>query len=131
MRVMKNTANLVFSILRWSLYVSSLLVLFCRADMYSEKPVKQPEENVEMSRKSIADVLKTHTQDLMALPGVVGTGQGLHEGKPCIKVFVTKCSPELEKQIPKQLEKYPVVIEETGVFKTFPQDTTGKKNQRR
>ena len=129
MFVMKNNDNLVFRIICLCLCISGLLVLFCRTDMYSGKPDKQSVENVEMSRKSIADVLRTHTQDLMDLPGVVGTGQGLHEGKPCIKVFVIKCSPELEKQIPKQLEGYPVVIEETGVFRTFPQDTTGKNNQ--
>ena len=75
-----------------------------------------------MRKKSIEEVLKQHTNTLMSFSGVVGTGQGLHEDKPCIKVFVMVLTPELEKKIPKQLEGYPVVIEETGAFKSLPKN---------
>ena len=40
--------------------------------------------------KSIEHVLKTHTPDLMSIPEVIGTAQGLCEGLPCIKIFVVK-----------------------------------------
>lgn len=52
----------------------------------------------------------------MAIHGVAGTGQGEHNGKPCIKVFVTKKSRKLLRQIPEDLGGYPVIIEETGEF---------------
>lgn len=64
--------------------------------------------------KRIEDVLKEHTDELMSVPGVVGTASGLCNRQPCIKVFVTQETPELKKKIPSRLEGYPVVIEETG-----------------
>lgn len=65
---------------------------------------------------SIEEALKNQTGRLMALPGVIGTGQGLYRGTPCIKVFVAKLNAELKKQIPDTIEGYPVIIEETGRF---------------
>ena len=73
-----------------------------------------------MAATAIEEVLKDHTQELMSLPGVVGTGQSLCDGQPCIKVYVVNKTPELAKQIPKTLEGYPVVIEETGEIRAFP-----------
>lgn len=70
-----------------------------------------------MSALTIEEVLKKHTDSLMIIPGVVGTGQGLCDGKSCITVFVVKKTPELEDKIPKTLEGYPIKIKETGVFR--------------
>jgi hypothetical protein len=67
-----------------------------------------------MAGKTIEVVLKEHTDQLMSLPGVVGTAIGTCEGNPCIKVLVVKKFPALVKRIPPMLEGYPVVIEETG-----------------
>ena len=73
-----------------------------------------------MSAKKIEDVLKEHTDDLMSVPGVVGTGQGLCDGQPCINVFVIKKTSELEENIPQRLESYPVMVEETGEIHALP-----------
>jgi hypothetical protein len=73
-----------------------------------------------MAAETIKEVLKKHTRDLMSMPGVVGTGQGLCEGKPCIKVLVIEKTPDLDQKIPKTLDGYPVVIEETGPIKALP-----------
>jgi len=81
------------------------------ADCMGKKP---------MAEETIKDVLKKHTKDLMSIPGVVGTGQGLCEGKPCIKVLVIEKTPDLNQKIPKTLDGYPVVIEETGEIKALP-----------
>ncbi|MCZ6788926.1 MAG: hypothetical protein O7D33_03115 [Chloroflexi bacterium] len=72
-----------------------------------------------MPEKPIEAVLKEHTTSLMALPGVVGTAQGLCDGKPCIKVFVVKKAPELLDQIPNVLEGYTVEVQETGVIRAL------------
>jgi len=77
-----------------------------------------------MPAKAIEEVLKEHTQELMGLPGVVGTGQGLCDGQPCIKVFVVKETPELDQKIPRTFEGYPVWIEETGEIRALPKDKT-------
>ncbi len=79
-------------------------------------------EEKEMSARKIEEVLKDHTDRLMSIPGVVGTGQGLCDDKPCIKVFVIKKTPDLEEKIPRKLEGYQVKIEETGVIRPLPEN---------
>ncbi len=69
-----------------------------------------------MSEKSIEFVLKKHTDKLMAIPGVVGTAQGLYKDKPCIKVYVTKKTAEIKRKIPKTIEGFFVDVEVTGEF---------------
>ncbi len=69
----------------------------------------------------IEEVLKKYTDNLMSISGVVGTGQGLCDDEPCIKVFVIKKTPELEKKIPGELEGYKVKIEETGKVQAYPE----------
>jgi hypothetical protein len=70
--------------------------------------------------KPIESVLEEHTEELMSLPGVVGTAEGSCGGRPCIKVFVTKRTPELDKKIPALLDGYPVEVDETGGIKAMP-----------
>lgn len=82
---------------------------------------KKSEPN-QMTNKSIEQVLKEHTDHLMSIPGVTGTAQGELEGKPCIKVYVEKKTTELEKQIPDEIEGYPVEIQESGVIKPLNDD---------
>jgi hypothetical protein len=72
-----------------------------------------------MQRKPIEAVLREHTDGLMSLPGVVGTGQGLCDGQPCIKVFVVKKTPELLTQIPAEIEGHTVAVEETGEIRAL------------
>ena len=67
-----------------------------------------------MQEKTIEEALREHTEGLMSLTGVVGTGQGLCDGRPCIKVFIGRKTPELIGQIPTEIEGYAVVVEETG-----------------
>ena len=53
----------------------------------------------------------------MAIPGVVGTVQGLCDEEPCIRVFVVESSAELLSRIPPDIEGYPVEVQETGEFR--------------
>ena len=70
--------------------------------------------------KSIEEVLKDYTEELMSLPGVIGTAQGLYDDRPCIKVYVIKKTPELDQKIPDTFEGYKVMIEETGEINALP-----------
>ena len=79
-----------------------------------------PGEGRTMSAKTIADVLKEHSDALLAIPGVVGVAEGQRGGKPCIRVFVTDQTPQLQQQIPRVLHGYPVVVETTGEFRALP-----------
>src|SRR3990170_3153321 len=75
-----------------------------------------------MPSKPIKKVLEEHTLELMSIDGVVGTAQGLCNGKPCIKVYVIKKTQGLVQKIPNSIEGYPVVIEETGEFRALPEN---------
>jgi hypothetical protein len=96
-----------------------LLVIFSVSHA-GEKSDILTKEN-QMATRAIKEIIKEHARELMAIPGVVGAGQGLCEGKPCIKVFVIKKTPEIVKRIPDILDSYPVIIEETGPIKALPQ----------
>ncbi len=84
------------------------------------KTVDDHEGEKKMTAKTIEEVLKEHTEELINIPGVVGTAQGLCNDKPCIKVYVIDKTPELEQKIPDKLEGYPLMIEETGEIRALP-----------
>ncbi len=84
-----------------------------------QQGAKDDEEHRPMQQKKIETVLKEHTDSLMALPGVVGTAIGECAGKPCIKVYVEKKTPELLKQIPSAIDGYMIAVQETGEIRAL------------
>ena len=104
--------------LRTCAFSVGMILIFSMATLAGQTSMNRGEAT-QMSTKPIEQVLKEHTDDLMSLPGVVGTGQGLCSGQPCIKVFVGRKTGTVEQKIPRNLEGYPVVIEETGRFKSL------------
>ena len=108
------------------LTVAAFIVLASNTIICAEKSVVHGRDEKIMTTRTIEEVLKEHTGELMAIPGVVGTGQGLCDSKPCIKVYVIKKTLELEEKIPGNLEGCPVVIEETGEIRALPKNTTDK-----
>jgi uncharacterized protein (DUF362 family) len=74
-----------------------------------------------MPERPIADVLASHTPELMAMPGVVGTYQGAGpDGTPTIVVMLASPDAGLERRIPRVLEDWPVVVEITGEIRAMP-----------
>ena len=63
---------------------------------------------------TISIVLQRHRENLMAIPGVTGVGEGRLKNKPCILVLLSKSTPEIEKRIPAHIEGFPVAIEVVG-----------------
>ncbi len=67
---------------------------------------------------SIQDVKKKHEARLMSLPGVVSVGIGLApDGRPAVMVGLDKSRPEVQGQIPSQLEGHPVIVQILGTIK--------------
>ena len=64
--------------------------------------------------RPIAEVLRAHSAELMAIPGVVGTGEGELRGEPAILVLVERRTPEIDSRVPKRLEGYPVDVRVVG-----------------
>lgn len=67
-----------------------------------------------MTRRPLADVLRSHTPELLAIPGVVGTGEGRRDGRAVFLVLVARDSRELRARLPSEVEGYPVSIQVTG-----------------
>jgi len=72
-----------------------------------------------MEKRTIDEVLREHTGELMAVPGVVGVAEGESHGKPCIRVFVVDSNSEALKLLPENLEGYLLNIEESGEFRAL------------
>jgi hypothetical protein len=73
--------------------------------------------------RSIDEVQEAYTPAWMGLPGVVGTGIGLCDEQPCIKVFVAGPAAALRERIPQEVDGYRVELEGTGPFEA--RDTAG------
>ena len=103
--------------------ISIIIIIFSISVVrFAYKTVEGEESEDKMPEKTIEDVLKEHTDELMSIPGVVGTAEGLCNDQPCIKVFVIKNTPELEQKIPNVLEAFTVEVEETGEFRALPNE---------
>ena len=67
---------------------------------------------------SIQEVKKQHEARLLGLPGVVSVGIGLDpEGQSAIIIGLDGSNPDVESQLPKRLEGYPVVLKDVGSVK--------------
>jgi len=85
---------------------------------------RQSPQQETMPGPDINDVLRAHDNELLAIPGVVGVYVGLlDDGKTsCLKVMVVKKTLDLEQRLPRSLEGYPVVIEESGIIRPMHPD---------
>lgn len=84
-----------------------------------------PEDSEEeTSVPTIQEVKDARTEEWMGLPGVVGVGIGRCEEEDCIRVLLSRPSPEAEEAIPERVEGYLVELEVTGpVRPRTPPDT--------
>ncbi len=71
-----------------------------------------------MTTSSIQNVKKKHEAKLMSLPGVVSVGIGLDpSGRPAVIVGLDKYRPDVQAQIPSQLEGHPLIVQILGPIK--------------
>ncbi len=99
------------------MFVILLAAMFAAAGIISCSEKQQARPETTVTKKSIEQVQAEYTPKWMALPGVVGTGIGEQNGKPCIKVLLSRETPEIRREIPDTVKGYPVVLEVTGEFK--------------
>lgn len=71
------------------------------------------------NKPKLKDVRARNDARLMELAGVVGVGEGVKNGRPCIKVYVARKSKALTQRLPQQIEGFPVVIEQSGEFEAL------------
>jgi hypothetical protein len=75
-----------------------------------------------MPRNDIEKARAEHTNELMALPNVVGVGTGRRDEQPVIKVFVERKLPRealaQDELVPAVVGGWPTDVEEIGVVTT-------------
>ncbi len=72
-----------------------------------------------MSGKNIEEVIKEHADELMAIPGVVGVGEGKSRGKQCIVIFVLDKKADSLRVLPDSIAGYLLTIKESGEFQAL------------
>jgi len=97
-----------------------IVVIAATLMAFAKDEMPRPGENL-VPPKSIDTVIEENNSRLLSIPGVVGTAESLCDDSTCIKVYVIKESLELALQIPKVIDGYPVVIEETGEINVLPE----------
>ena len=99
--------------------VLTVILLLIACSVITRSQVNKTGQQESMTRRDINAVLKDHDKELLAIPGVVGVYVGLlpDDKTPCLKVMVVKETEDLKRRIPKSIEGYPVLIEESGVIR--------------
>ncbi|GIX45864.1 MAG: hypothetical protein KatS3mg131_0075 [Candidatus Tectimicrobiota bacterium] len=84
----------------------------------TEAPLRREWSMRDPRVAAAAAVQRRHTEALMRLPGVVGTGIGLSEetGQVVIEVYVERATAALQRALPRRLEGLPVQVVETGTI---------------
>jgi len=98
--------------------VLALMLMPTACGINTRSPVNQTEHQGTMDKKDINSALRDHEKELLAVSGVVGIYVGLlpDDKTLCLKVMVVKKTDKLKRMIPKLIEGYPVIIEETGAI---------------
>jgi hypothetical protein len=106
-------------------FVSLLGYLAISAAMSNCRPhtAEKNETVQQMPKLTIEQVQQKYQDQWMAIPGVVGVGIGAVDDKPALLVMVVKKTPDLEQKIPKMIEGYPVLLEETGEIRALKRDS--------
>jgi hypothetical protein len=101
-----------------SVCLTAALVIVCVAVMLACVR-KKDTVTINAGNRSVEQVFDTHRDSLLSIPGVVGAGIAKSDGKPCIVIMVKEKSQYAEGQIPKELDGYKVIVQETGELKTI------------
>ena len=81
-----------------------------------------PAENGPGSRRGLAAAIAAQTRNaraLMNVPGAIGHAVGAG-ASPVLKILVTELTPRAQAAAPRQIDGFPVVLEEVGEVKGMP-----------
>ncbi len=102
--------------------VAGLTWIGCTQDLGEVTGPNRQVSLLQQDLRPAIHVQERHTDRLMAIPGVVGTGVGLTEaGEPVIKVFTARAGVP---GLPERLDGLPVAVEVTGMFVALSDPTT-------
>ncbi|HYM21296.1 MAG TPA: hypothetical protein VEW28_09900 [Candidatus Kapabacteria bacterium] len=95
-----------------------IFFLIAAASASAQNSSAQKQDSIRHTAKmTITEVLEKYTDKWMKIRGVQGTAEGRKNDKACIIIMVDHITPTNRKRIPKSVDSYDVVIEETGAIK--------------
>jgi hypothetical protein len=68
---------------------------------------------------TIEQVQQEHTDEWMAIPGVVGTAIGRRNGRPCILVLAASDTEQVRQRIPSTVNGYPLFVQYMGEIRAL------------
>ncbi|HEU0302750.1 MAG TPA: hypothetical protein VFR37_25030 [Longimicrobium sp.] len=68
---------------------------------------------------SIEEAFDEHHDRIISIPGVTGIGLGESAGRPAVVILVDRLTPEVRERLPRTLNGFPVVVEESGEIVPF------------
>src|SRR5574341_123152 len=94
----------------------TLLAAGCRARSESTPPAEK-----SVPQRAIAAVLSDHSPRLIAIPGVTAVAESRDaQGRPCVLILVVRLPSGLRSRLPRTLEGWPVVVQESGAIRAMP-----------
>ncbi len=96
----------------------------CTAAVTAPSAAAEQAGNATLSKElvdSATAVRDRHDDELMKIPGAVGTAIGVSDkpGQPAIEVYIDKMTPEAQASAPKEVEGLPVKLIENGGFVAY------------
>jgi len=105
--------------MRVEIIIILLIIVGCSKvdELIQPNKQQQPRSVSSPGLKSIIEVQESHSSELMAKEGIIGTGIGLTEEKgPCIVVYAETAD---HAPVPKRLGGFPVRVVVTGKIRAF------------
>ena len=94
-----------------------VVILFLLGGSYKAACMTHSSDSTKHRKMTIDQVLTKYNDKWLAIPGVIGTGEGKSDNKPCIMIFVSDHLHSVQKRIPDIVEGYKVVFHQTGEIK--------------
>jgi hypothetical protein len=103
-----------------ALVVAGILITACASeDSQSLQRSAAGEADMAQS-EDLGKIIATHSNMIMGLNDVVGIGESLCDGNPCIRIFLARHNETTLAQIQEYLAGIPFAIEISGNFTASP-----------
>jgi hypothetical protein len=96
-----------------------ILFFFCLSGCDSTSNISKKDSTTPTKTVTVTNVLEQYTATWMQIEGVIGTGEGLDHGTPCVKVFVSSKTEAVDQKIPASVENIPIIIEVVGTIRAY------------
>lgn len=104
-------------------HLAKALIILMLAAGPAAGPGCSDKEAGTMEDRTIAEVIRDRAAELMAIPGVTGVAEGrTADDRVCLVIYVHTRTPALERDLPREVSGFPVVVEESGEIRPLGKD---------